>query len=203
MVFQARVRHRLGMRLILMSPPGAGKGTHAALLSGATGVRHISSGDVLRAEVARGTELGRRLEQYTSRGDLVPDDLIFEILVPVVVEAAASSGGFLLDGFPRTVPQAKRAAQLGVELELVADAAVHLSAPRDVLVSRLLDRAERDGRSDDTLEVIEHRLSVYEEQTQPLKAYYRDRGILLEVDADRPVDEVQQDLREKLGVTEG
>ena len=188
------------MRLILLSPPGAGKGTHATLLSEATGVRHVSSGDVLRAEVARGTDLGRQLETYTSRGDLVPDDLIFEILLPVVVEAARSTGGFLLDGFPRTVPQAKRAAELGVELELVADAAVHLTAPREVLVARLLARAEREGRSDDTTEVIEHRLSVYEELTQPLVAYYRERGILVEVDADRPVESVQADLRERLGV---
>ncbi len=189
------------MRLILLSPPGAGKGTHASLLSAETGVRHVSSGDVLRAEVSRGTPLGRRLEQYTSRGDLVPDELIFEILLPVVVEAARSTGGFLLDGFPRTVPQAKRAAQLGVELELVADAAVHLHAPRDVLVARLLERAEREGRVDDTTEVIEHRLSVFDALTHPLVEYYRDRGILVEVDADRPVDEVQHDLRARLGIS--
>jgi adenylate kinase len=188
------------VRLILLSPPGAGKGTHAAMLSAATGVRHVSSGDVLRAEVSRGTELGRRLERYTSRGDLVPDDLIFEILLPVVVDAARSTGGFLLDGFPRTVPQAKRAAQLGVELELVADAAVFLTAPREELVSRLLSRAEREGRADDTTEVIEHRLSVFESSTRPLVAYYRDRGILLEVDADRPMDVVQHDLRVRLGI---
>lgn len=189
------------MRLILLSPPGAGKGTHAALLSEASGVRHVSSGDVLRAEIAGGTELGKRLEEYTSRGDLVPDDLIFEILLPVVVEAARSTGGFLLDGVPRTVPQAERAAQLGVELHLVADAAVHLTAPHEVLKERLLARAEREGRADDTREVIEHRLSVYESQTQPLVDYYRDRGILMEVDADRPVDDVQQDLRARLGIS--
>ncbi len=189
------------MRLILLSPPGAGKGTHATLLSEATGVRHVSSGDVLRAEIARGSELGKQLEQFTSRGDLVPDDLIFEILLPVVVEAARDTGGFLLDGVPRTVPQAERAAQLGVELHLVADAAVHLTAPHSVLKERLLARAEREGRTDDTVEVIEHRLRVYESQTQPLVDYYRERGILIEVDADRPVDEVQQDLRARLGIS--
>jgi adenylate kinase len=189
------------MRLILLSPPGAGKGTHATLLSEATGVRHVSSGDVLRAEIAGGSDLGKQLEQFTARGDLVPDDLIFEILLPVVVEAARHTGGFLLDGVPRTVPQAERAAQLGVELHLVADAAVHLTAPHEVLKERLLARAEREGRVDDTIEVIEHRLSVYESQTQPLVDYYRERGILIEVDADRPVDEVQQDLRARLGVS--
>jgi adenylate kinase len=188
------------MRLILLSPPGAGKGTHATLLSEATGVRHVSSGDVLRSEIARGTGLGKQLEKFTSRGDLVPDDLIFEILLPVVVEAARSTGGFLLDGVPRTVPQAERAAQLGVELHLVADAAVHLTAPRDVLTARLLARAEREGRIDDTIKVIDHRLSVYESQTQPLVYYYRERGILLVVDAARPVDEVQADLRARLGI---
>ena len=201
MVVHRSVQHRLGMRLILLSPPGAGKGTHATRLSEATGIRHVSSGDVLRAEVARGTELGRRMEGFTSRGDLVPDDLIFEILLPVVIEAANATGGFLLDGFPRTVQQAERAAELGVALHLVADAVVSLSAPRDVLVTRLLARAEREGRSDDTTEVIKRRLSVFDLLTKPLIAFYRDRGILIEVDANRPVAEVHDDIRTKLGLS--
>jgi adenylate kinase len=133
------------MRLILLSPPGAGKGTHAKLLSQATGIAHISSGDLLRAETARGTKLGLRLAEYTRRGDLVPDDLIFEILIPVVVDASRNTGGYLLDGFPRTLPQALRAAQVGMELDLLSDAAIYLTAPDKVLVERILDRAQRDG----------------------------------------------------------
>jgi adenylate kinase len=186
------------MRLILLSPPGAGKGTHAKLLSQTTGIRHISSGDLLRAETARGTELGLRLAEYTLRGDLVPDELIFEILIPVVVEASRDTGGYLLDGFPRTLPQALRAAQIGMELDLLSDAAIYLTAPNKVLVERILDRAQRDGRADDTREVIQHRLAVFAEQTQPLVSYYRGRGILIELDTDRPQADVQADLRARV-----
>jgi adenylate kinase len=186
------------MRLIMLSPPGAGKGTHSEQLSGATGIAHISSGDLLRAEVARGTDLGLRLSEFTTRGDLVPDDVIFDILIPAVVEASRNTGGYLLDGFPRTMPQALRAAQIGIELDLVSDAAIYLTAPDDVLVERLHDRAQRDGRADDTPEVIRHRLAVFAAQTQPLVDYYRGRGILLELDTDRPQEEVQADLRAQL-----
>jgi len=186
------------MRLIMLSPPGAGKGTHSAQLSEATGIAHISSGDLLRAEIARGTDLGLRLSEYTTRGDLVPDDLIFGILIPAVVEASRDDGGFVLDGFPRTMPQALRAAQIGIELDLVSDAAVYLTAPDEVLAERLRDRAQREGRADDALEVIRHRLAVFAAQTQPLVDYYRGRGILLELDTDRPQADVQADLRARL-----
>jgi adenylate kinase len=186
------------MRLILLSPPGAGKGTHGKLLSQSTGIRHISSGDLLRTEIARGTELGLRLAEYTRRGDLVPDELIFEILIPVVVEASRNTGGYLLDGFPRTLPQALRAAQIGMELDLLSDAAIYLTAPNKVLVERILDRAQREGRADDTTEVIQHRLAVFAEQTQPLVSYYRGRGILIELDTDRPQADVQADLRARV-----
>jgi adenylate kinase len=186
------------MRLIMLSPPGAGKGTHSKQLSQATGIAHISSGDLLRAEIARGTDLGTRLSEYTTRGDLVPDDLIFDLLVPMVVKASRDTGGYLLDGFPRTMPQALRAAQIGIELGLVSDAAIYLTAPDEVLIERLLDRAERDGRADDTPEVIRHRLAVFAAQTQPLVDYYRGRGILLELDTDRPEGDVQADLRAQL-----
>jgi adenylate kinase len=186
------------MRLIMLSPPGAGKGTHSKQLSQATGVAHISSGELLRAEIALGTDLGLRLSEYTTRGDLVPDDLIFDILIPVVVEASRDTGGYLLDGFPRTMPQALRAAQIGIELDLVSDAAIYLTAPDEVLIARLYDRAQRDGRADDTPEVIRHRLAVFAAQSQPLVDYYRGRGILLELDTDRPQDDVQADLRAQL-----
>lgn len=186
------------MRLILLSPPGAGKGTHARRLSAATGIAHISSGDVLRAEIARGTDLGRLLERYTARGDLVPDDLIFDILTPVVTAAARDTGGYLLDGFPRTMPQALRAARIGIQLDLVSDAAVYLTAADEVLAQRLLARAQREGRADDAPEVIRHRLAVFARETQPLVDYYRGRGILLELDANRPETDVHADLLRRL-----
>jgi len=182
----------------MLSPPGAGKGTHGRWLTRQTGAAHISSGDLLRAEVASGSDLGRQVAAYTERGDLVPDELIFSILVPAVVAAARDTGGYVLDGFPRTMPQALRAAELGTELGLTSDGVIYLTAPQEELVNRLLDRARRDGRADDTLGVIRHRLAIFAKETAPLVDYYRGRGILLELSTDRPEADVQADLRDWL-----
>jgi adenylate kinase len=182
------------VRVIMLSPPGAGKGTHSKWLKQQTGAAHISSGDMLRAEVERGSDLGRQVAAYTERGDLVPDDLIFRILAPAVVDAARHTGGYVLDGFPRTMPQALRAAQFGADVGLTSNAAIYLTAPEEELVGRLLERAERDGRADDTLGVIRHRLEVFTRETAPLVDYYRSRGILLELSTNRPAAEVQADL---------
>jgi adenylate kinase len=186
------------VQVVMLSPPGAGKGTHGKWLTQQTGAAHISSGDLLRAEVARGSGLGRQVAEYTARGDLVPDELIFSILIPAVVAAARTTGGYVLDGFPRTMRQALRAAQYGVELDLRADAVIYLTAPEEKLVMRLLDRAQRDGRVDDTLHVIRHRLAVFTRETAPLVDYYRGRGILLELSTDRPEADVRVDLRDWL-----
>ena len=183
------------VRVVMLSPPGAGKGTHGRWLTRQTGAAHISSGDLLRAEVARGSDLGRQVAAYTARGDLVPDELIFDVLIPVVVAAARETGGYVLDGFPRTMPQALRAAQIAAELGIISDAVIYLTAPEEELVARLLDRAERDGRPDDTLGVIRHRLAVYARETAPLVDYYRGRGILLELSTNRPEADVRADLR--------
>ena len=185
------------VRVIMLSPPGAGKGTHGRWLTRQTGAAHISSGEVLRAEAARGSSLGRQLAAYTARGDLVPDEVIVSILMPIVVAAARETGGYVLDGFPRTLPQALRAAELGGELGLTSDAVVYLTAPEEELVARLLDRAHQDGRADDTLDVIRHRLAVFTRETAPLIDYYRDRGILIELSTDRPEEEVRADLRDR------
>lgn len=186
------------VRVIMLSPPGAGKGTHSRWLTRQTGAAHISSGDLLRAEVARGSDLGRQVATYAERGDLVPDELIFRILAPAVVAAARDTGGYVLDGFPRTMPQALRAAQFGADLALTSNAVIYLTAPEEELISRLLDRSRRDGRADDTLGVIRHRLGVFARETAPLIDYYRSRGILLELSTDRPEAEVQADLLDQL-----
>jgi adenylate kinase len=182
------------VRVIMLSPPGAGKGTHSKWLTLQTGAPHISAGDMLRAEVARESDLGRQVAAYTQRGDLVPDELIFRILAPAVVAAAHDTGGYVLDGFPRTMPQALRAAQFGADLALTSNAVIYLTAPEEELVSRLLDRAGRDGRADDALGVIKHRLAVFATETAPLINYYRGRGILVELSTDRPEADVQADL---------
>jgi adenylate kinase len=181
------------LRLLLIAAPGGGKGTQGERLAARFGIQHISSGDLLRAEVGAGTLVGRQIAAYQQRGDLVPDQIVLDVLIPVVV-AAAARGGYILDGFPRTVQQATAAAEIGVRLDLTLDAAVYLHVPEPVLVQRLLARA----RPDDTIDVIRHRLHVFAETTGPLVAYYRNRGILLEVDADKPPDAVTTEIEARL-----
>jgi adenylate kinase len=185
------------MRLLLLAPPGAGKGTQGERLAGRLGVQHISAGELLRAQARADTAVGREIAAYQQRGDLVPDAIVFEVLTPVVVVAVAG-GGYILDGFPRTLPQATAAAELGVRLGLTLDAVVYLQAPQAVLVQRLLDRAIQGGRSDDTEAVIRHRLEVFTTTTSPLISYYRDRGILLAVDADQPPEAVTSEILARL-----
>jgi adenylate kinase len=186
------------VRVIMLSAPGAGKGTHSRWLTQQTGAAHISAGDLLRDEIAQKSDLGRQIASYTDRGDLVPDELIFRILAPAVVAAVRNTGGYVLDGFPRTMAQALRAAQFGADLALTSNAAIYLTAPEEELVRRLLDRSRREGRADDSLDVIQHRLAVFAKETAPLVEYYRGRGILLEVSTDRPEADVQDDLRDRL-----
>jgi adenylate kinase len=185
------------MRLLLLAPPGGGKGTQGERLAGRLGVQHISAGELLRAQARADTAVGREIAAYQQRGDLVPDAIVFEVLTPVVVSAVAR-GGYILDGFPRTLPQATAAADLGVRLGLTLDAVVYLQAPQAVLVQRLLDRAIQGSRSDDTEAVIRHRLEVFTTTTSPLIAYYRDRGILLAVDADQPPEAVTTEILTRL-----
>jgi len=184
------------MRLLMLGPPGSGKGTHGTRLSEEYGVVHVSSGDVLRAELANGTPLGRKLAGYLAKGDLVPDDVLFELLVPIAVSAAQDTGGFIADGFPRTPAQARRAYQeIGIDRDLPLQAVVSLVVPEPVLMQRLLDRARVQGRADDTPEIIQHRLDVFREQTEPLVDYYRGRRILLPIDGDQSTDEVYVEIK--------
>ena len=181
------------MRLLLLAAPGGGKGTQGERLASHFGVRHISSGDVLRAAAGDGGPAGREVTAYQQRGDLVPDQIVFDLLVPVVA-AAASRGGYILDGFPRTVPQAITAADIGARLDLTLDATIYLHVPEEVLVQRLLARA----RPDDTPDVIRHRLQVFTDTTSPLIEYYRDRGIFVQVDADQPPESITDEIIARL-----
>jgi adenylate kinase len=182
------------VRLLLLAPPGAGKGTQGERLASWSGARHIAAGDLLRARASDGTSLGRQIAACQARGDLVPDQVVLDVLTPVVVEAAAR-GGYILDGFPRTLPQAIAAAELAARLGVTLDVAIYLHAPDTVLTRRLLDRASRSGRTDDKADVIRHRLQVFAETTGPLVPYYTERGILLAVDADQPPDSVTADIK--------
>jgi adenylate kinase len=182
------------VRLLLLAPPGAGKGTQGERLATWSGAGHIAAGDLLRAQARSGSRLGNEIAAYQARGDLVPDQIVLDVLTPAVVEAAAH-GGYILDGFPRTLPQATAAADLAVRLGVTLDAAVYLYAPDTVLTQRLLDRASQDGRADDVADVIQHRLRVFAEMTGPLVSYYTERGILVAVDADQSPDSVTADIQ--------
>jgi adenylate kinase len=185
------------MRLLLLAPPGAGKGTQGERLAAWSGARHIAAGDLLRAAAAAGGPLGREIAACQARGDLVPDQVVLDVLIPAVVEAAAG-GGYILDGFPRTLPQARAAAELAARLGVTLDAAVYLRAPEAVLTARLLGRAGQGGRADDKADVIRHRLEVFAETTGLLVPYYEERGILVTVDADQPPDAVTADIQARL-----
>jgi adenylate kinase len=182
------------LKLLLVGAPGSGKGTQSAALASLYGIEHISSGEVLRVEVRAGTPLGREVAAYQRRGDLVPDQIVFDLLIPVIA-AATARGGYILDGFPRTVPQALQAADVARRLDLSLDAAIYLNVPDPVLLQRLLAR----GRPDDSAEVIKHRLEVFAETTRPLIDYYRQqRGILLEVDGDQPAEAITAEIQARL-----
>ena len=178
------------MRLLLIGAPGAGKGTQAGRLAERFGITHISSGDLLRQHVKDRTSIGQTIKAYVDAGDLVPDAVVMDMLRKPVV-TAAESGGYVLDGFPRTVDQAKAAFEVARALGVQVQAAVHLDVPDEELIRRLLAR----GRgSDDTEEVIAHRLQVFREKTIPLLEYYAGREWMFAVDGARPAGQVHTDI---------
>ena len=177
------------MRLLLIGPPGSGKGTQGERLSARLGIEHIAAGDLLRAEVAAGTPLGRQVQSLMQRGDLVPDSVILSLLLPKVL-AAAEGNGYLLDGFPRSVDQAVEARKLAEQANAGPDAVIYLDLPREELVRRILARAEVEGRADDNPETVANRLRVFDDATHPLVDYYRERGLLQVIDANQGEDAV-------------
>ena len=190
----------MSMRLILLGPPGAGKGTQAARLATRLGVPAISTGDIFRANVSEGTELGQLAQKYMDAGEYVPDEVTNQMVAARLSQPDAEAG-FLLDGYPRTEAQV-------AELDSILEAnghqlshVVELTADTDEVVARLLNRAKEQGRADDTESVIRRRLDVYAEQTAPLVQTYADRGLLVQVDGMGEVDEVTARLTDALGVT--
>ncbi|QMW68528.1 adenylate kinase [Mumia sp. ZJ1417] len=172
-----------------MGPPGAGKGTQATLLAEKLGIPHISTGDIFRANVSQGTELGVLAKSYMDKGEYVPDE-ITNAMVRDRLSQEDARRGFLLDGYPRTVDQVDTFDGILDDLGEQLDAVVELVVDREELIARLLKRAETSGRTDDTEEVIRHRQEVYE-RTTPLLAVYADRGLLVKVDGIGEVDDIQ------------
>ena len=190
-------RQECGMRVLLVAAPGAGKGTQATRIAARYGVMHISSGDLLRRHVQRGTAIGRRVQSVVAAGDLVPDEVVISVLSEPVLEAA-QSGGYVLDGFPRTAHQAEVAYELAHPLNVEVQVTLALEVPHEELLRRLLDRARVEGRADDNETVIRHRLDVYDETSNDLLAYYEKRDILCRVDGTGTVDEVSERVWEAL-----
>jgi adenylate kinase len=182
------------MRMLLIGAPGAGKGTQAERLAKRFGIAHICSGDLLRQHIEDQTSLGRTIKSYVGHGDLVPDGVVMDMLRKPVV-AAAAAGGYVLDGFPRTVDQAQASFPTAHALGVEVQAAVHLDVAREELVRRLLSR--RRG-PDDTEAVIEHRLQVYLEKTVPLLEYYAGREWMFTVDGSQPPDAVHAEILARL-----
>ncbi len=186
------------MKLLMIAPPGAGKGTQAVVIAKHFGIPHVATGDLLRDHVARDTELGRSVKQYLDRGELVPDEVVLEMVKGAL--EAAQGGGVLLDGVPRTMDQARALYEIALELDMTADVALHLQVTDDELVRRLLARAEDQARSDDSEDVIRRRLELYYEVTHPILEWYGERGILVTVDAMRPADQVGRQILTALEV---
>jgi adenylate kinase len=180
-------------KLIFLGPPGAGKGTQAKQLSHACRVPHISTGDIFRAAVAQQTELGKKAKFYLDSGELVPDELTIG-LVRERLMASDTEEGWILDGFPRNVEQATFLDDLLEEIHQPFDCAVNLEVPDEVIISRLVQRGQQEGRTDDTESTIRYRLEVYRERTEPLIDFYRSRQQLVSIDGNQPVEKVTEDL---------
>jgi adenylate kinase len=181
------------VNILLIGPPGAGKGTQGERLAQRLNIEHLAAGDLLRAEVEAGSPIGTKVADLMSRGELVPDEVILELLLPRVL-AAAAAGGYLLDGFPRSVEQASEARKLAERADAAPDAVIYLDAPRDELVRRILARADIEGRSDDNPETVRTRLQVFDEATRPLVEHYRERGLLRVVNANQDEDAVTDEI---------
>lgn len=178
------------LNLVLFGAPGSGKGTQSSKIIDNFGLHHISTGELLRDHIARGTELGKTADAFISKGQLIPDDLMIDILDHELENNLKDAKGVIFDGFPRTIPQAEALEKLlekrGTELAGV----IGLEVPEEELVERLINRGKETGRADDNLETIKNRLEVYHNQTEPLKGHYSDKGKYISVNGSGIVDDI-------------
>ncbi len=190
--------------MMLLGPPGSGKGTQAARLTAHLGIAHLSTGDMLRAAVAAKTPVGLRAAEIMARGDLVPDDVVIGVIADRIAEPDCTNG-FILDGFPRTIGQAEGLDALLNEQDLSLDAVVELAVDEAALLARIEGRARETGaaaRADDNPATVKRRLKVYREQTAPVSAFYETKGLLRRVDGMQTIGEVWQQILEAIGETQ-
>ena len=190
------------LNIVILGPPGAGKGTQGKLIAKDAGIPHINTGDIFRAECAAGTELGQKVNSIIDAGDLVPDELTTEI-VRARLAQDDTARGFVLDGFPRTLTQAEALDRVLSEIDRgELSVVLDFGLPDEMALERLLGRASVEGRSDDAPDKVQHRLDVYHRQTEPLVEYYRARDLLVPIHADRSVEDVFAEVQQVLSATE-
>jgi adenylate kinase len=178
------------VNFLIFGPPGSGKGTQSVRLAEKFNLKHLSTGDMLRAEIAAGTELGKKMSSIMSKGELVPDEVVIE-LIAKKIDSTKGSAGFLFDGFPRTVAQTVELEKILNKRKMKIDSMLVLEVDHDELVKRLVLRADQSGRPDDKdPEVIENRIDVYREKTEPIITYCRERGIYQPVNGMGSIDDI-------------
>lgn len=186
------------LNVVLFGAPGSGKGTQSAKLIDEYGLYHISTGELLRDHIARGTELGKIADSYISKGQLIPDELMIQILDKTLDEEAKGKKGVVFDGFPRTIPQAEALKELLRKRGTDLHAVIGLEVPEDELIRRMIQRGKDTGRADDNMDTIKNRLKVYHEQTLPLRDYYTNEQKYLGINGSGIVDEIFNDIAKGL-----
>lgn len=176
------------MKLLIMGPPGAGKGTQAKILANKFDLVHLSTGDILRKEINKSSEVGLKAQTYMNAGNLVPDEVLLEMMQSTLTELKDS--GVILDGFPRTIPQARGLSKIFQSLNQTIDSIINIEVDKNVLITRLVERAKKSGRADDTEEIIVNRQNVYLELTAPLIEFYESK--IIHIDGDGSIDEVTE-----------
>ena len=187
------------MNIVIFGAPGSGKGTQSERLIDRYGLHHISTGEVLRDHIKRGTELGKIADSYISKGQLIPDELMVEVLADIFKQNPETTAkGVIFDGFPRTIAQAEALSKMLEQYDTEVHAVVGLEVDEDELIRRMLERGKASGRSDDNIDTIRQRLAVYHSQTAPLRDYYIEKGRYHAIDGNGDLDRISNDIASRL-----